>query len=74
VSSHVIFLPFSKKVNNKVSSEFLCKNLREEVKVANECGLENDGNVRGIEKLNWVWLLVTLHLSAGNSKFNSETL
>ena len=74
MTSHIILLPLSKEINNEVSSEFLGENLREEVEIGNKGSLENNGNVRGIEQLDGVWLLVTLHFSTANSKFHSETL
>jgi hypothetical protein len=33
MSSHIIFLPFTKKRNNEVSFEFLVKDLREEIEI-----------------------------------------
>ena len=74
VSSHIIVLPLSKKSNDKVSSEFSCENLGEEVNVGNKSGLENNWNVGGIEQLDWVWLSETSHLSATEGKLNSEAL
>lgn len=71
---HVIFLPFSEQADDEVALELLVQDLREEVKVGNESGLQDNGDVGGVEELNWVWLLVALHLSAGNSEFHSEAL
>jgi hypothetical protein len=48
--------------------------LREEVEVRDEGSLEDDGNVGSVEKLDWVWLLVSLHSSAAYCELNSETL
>lgn len=64
MASHVIVLPLSEESNNEVSSELTCKDLSEEVNVGNECSLQNDWDVGGIEKLDWVWLLESSHLSA----------
>jgi hypothetical protein len=74
MTGHIIVLPLSKKSNDKVSSEFACQNLSEEVDVGNEGGLKNNRNVRSVEKLDWIWLLETSHLSAGKAEFNTETL
>jgi len=64
MASHVIVLPLSEESDNEVSSELTCKDLSEEVNVGNECSLQNDWDVGGIEKLDWVWLLESSHLSA----------
>lgn len=74
MSSHIVVLPLTKKSHNEVSSELACKNLSEEVDVGNEGGLKNNRNVRCVEKLDWVWLLETSHLSAGKAEFNTEAL
>lgn len=74
MSRHIILLPFTKEVNNEVASEFLGQDLREEVEVAHEGSLEDNGDVGGVEELDWVWLLVSLHLSAAYSQFHSESL
>jgi hypothetical protein len=50
------------------------KDLREEVEVGDEGCLENDGDVGGIEELDGVRLLVTLHLAAGYLNLNTEAL
>jgi hypothetical protein len=67
-------LPLSKQVNEEVTSEFLGENLREEVQVRDEGSLQDDGNVRGVEQLNGIRLLVTLHFAAGNLDLNAEAL
>ncbi len=74
MTCHVIVLPFSEHANQDVSSKLFVENLREEVEVADKGGLEDDGDVRGIEKLDLVGLGITLHLSAGNGEFDSESL
>ena len=71
---HVIILPLSEESNDKVSLKLLVENLREEVEVRDECSLEDDRNVRSVEQLNGVGLLVALHFSAAHSEFNSESL
>jgi hypothetical protein len=67
-------LPLSEEIHEEVSSEFLGKDLREEVQVGDEGGLQNDGDVRGVEQLNRVRLLVSLHASAAHSDLNAEAL
>lgn len=74
MSSHVIVLPFSKKSNDEVSSELSSQDLGEEVDIGNESGLEDNWNVRGIEKSDWIWLSESSHLSATELKLDSETL
>jgi len=64
MASHVIVLPLSEESNDEVSPELAGKDLSEEVNVGNECSLQNDWDVGGIEKLDWVWLLESSHLSA----------
>jgi hypothetical protein len=36
--------------------------------------LKDDWNVGGVEKLDWVWLLETSHLSAAKAEFDSPSL
>ena len=65
VTGHVIVLPLSKKADQEIASESLGQNLGEEVDVADECSLQNDWDVRSVEKLNWEWLLEASLLSSG---------
>jgi len=74
VACHVIVLPLAQQADYEIAFELSVENLREEVKIGNEGGLENDGNVRSVEKLNRVGLLISFHLSAGYSNLNSESL
>lgn len=74
MSSHVILLPLAQQVDEEVSTELLGEDLREEIEVGDESGLQNDGDVRGVEKLDGVRLLVALHLSRRDGQLNSETL
>jgi hypothetical protein len=73
-ATHVILLPLSKEVHEEVSSEFLGKDLGEEVQVGDEGGLQNDGDIGGVEQLNGVRLLVSLHASAAHSDLYAEAL
>lgn len=74
MAGHIVILPFSKETNNEVSSELSSEDLGEEVDVGNECCLEDDWDVGGIEQFDWIWLLESSHLSAAQTQFNSETL
>ena len=74
MSSHIVILPLSKESDNEVSSELSSQDLGEEVNVGNKGTLENNWDVGSVEKLDWVWLSETSHLSAGQGKFNSEAL
>jgi hypothetical protein len=74
MTSHVVVLPLSKESNNEVASELSSQDLGEEINVRDESTLENDWNVGRVEKLDWIWLSETSHLSATQTKFNSETL
>ena len=74
MTSHIIVLPFAKESNENVSSELSSQNLCEEVDVGNESSLKDDWDVRSIEQFDWVWLLETSHLSAGQAELNSESL
>jgi len=49
MACHIIFLPLSNERHEVVVSEFLVKDLGEEVEVANEGSLENDWDVRCVE-------------------------
>jgi hypothetical protein len=67
-------LPFSKQVDEEVSSELLGENLGEEVQVRDECGLQDDGDIGGVEQLNGIRLLVTLHFATSHLNLNTEAL
>ena len=64
VTGHVIVLPLSKESDQEITSESLSQNLGEEVDVADECGLQNNWDVRSVEKLDWEWLLEASLLSS----------
>lgn len=74
VTVHVVVLPLAEEPDEKVALELLVEDLREEVEVGDEGSLQDDGDVRGVEQLNGVGLLVSLHFPAAHGKFNSETL
>ena len=59
MACHVVVLPFSKETDEQISLELSVKYLREEVKVGNKGGLENDWDVRGIEELDGVRIGLT---------------
>ena len=63
VTSEVILLPLAKEADEVVASKLAVKNLREEIEVRHESSLKNDWNIRGVEQLNWVRLLVSAHLA-----------
>jgi hypothetical protein len=64
MTCHIVVLPFTQETNNEVSSELTSEDLSEEVDVGNESGLQDDWDVRSVEKLDWVWLLESSHFSA----------
>lgn len=74
MSSHVVILPLAKKRDDEVASELPGENLGKEVDIGDEGALEDDGNVGGVEELNWVWLSESSHLSAAQTQFDSESL
>ena len=74
VTRHVVLLPFSEELDEVVAFELTVEHLREEVQVGHEGSLENDGDVRGVEQLDGVRLLVTSHASVDQLEFNSEAL
>ena len=67
-------MPLSEEVHEEVASELLGQDLREEVQVGDEGGLKDDGDVGGVEQLNGVRLLVSLHASAAHSDLYTEAL
>ena len=74
MAGHIIFLPLSKEVHKEVASELSVEHLREEVQVGHERGLENDGDVRGVEQLNWEGSGVATNSLALQSEVHLETL
>lgn len=51
--------PSSKQIDQKVSTEFGCQHLRDNVKIGDKCGLQDDRNVTGVEQLDWVRALLS---------------
>lgn len=74
MSGHVIVLPLSEETNDEVSLKLSSQYLGEEINVGNESGLEDDWDVRGVEKFDWIWLSESSHLLAAQREFNSEAL
>lgn len=66
--------PFTQKTNDEVTVEVSVKNLREEVKVRNKGTLEDDGHVRGVEKLDGIRLDGTSDSVVLEGDINLETL
>ena len=73
-ASHIIILPLAEEVNDEVTAEASRQNLREEVNVAYERSLQDDGNVRCVEQLDGEGLSVTLGLSSRELQLNLEIL
>jgi hypothetical protein len=67
-------LPSSEQVNEQVITESSIQQLGEEVQVGNQCSLQDDGNVRSIEELDWVGSLSSTHFGALYWEINSESL
>ena len=74
VALHVVLLPFSEEGDEEVALEFAMENLREEVQVRDEGGLQDNGDVRSVEQLDRVRSLVATHSAGGDSQFNAEAL
>jgi len=74
VAGHVILLPLADKRDEKVTLELSVKDLTKEVQIRHEGSLKNDRDVRGVEQLNRVRCFVSTNASAGELKFNPETL
>lgn len=75
-SVDVVLSPLSEAVDEEVVglSILSVEDLREEVEVGDECSLQDDGDVRGIEQLDGVRHFVTTHLSVSESQFDAESL
>ena len=63
MSSHVNLFPLAEERNDKVALKLLIQNLGEEVEVGDKSGLQDDGDVAGVEKLDGVGLFISLNLS-----------
>jgi hypothetical protein len=57
----------------KISLKF-CTNLRDDVKIRNQCRLQNDGNVGCIEKFDWVTAVLTTITGRLDGKIDTEAL
>ena len=71
--STIDFLPITEQLNEITASETSVKHLTEEVKIADEGCLENNGHVAGVEQLNGVATAGTL-LAAGKWEVDLEAL
>merc|ERR1712070_1095713 len=67
-------LPATQKLHKYVSAVTLVKQLREEVQVGNQRGLEDDRNVRGVEQLDGVGALLTTVLLVLDWEIHTEAL
>ena len=74
MTSHVVLLPLSEQLGEEVALELAVEYLREEVKVAHEGRLQNDWDVRGVEELDRVRLLIASDLPVVQHDLNSEAL
>ena len=74
MACHVVLLPLANEANEEVSSELAVEHLGKEVKVGNEGSLENDWDVRCVEKLHWERSRVASNTSRFEGKFNTESL
>lgn len=68
------FLPLSKQAYKEISFKILMQNLWDEIHVADEGSLENNGNIWSIEKLNWVGLELSADLGILDIKIKLESL
>jgi len=64
MSRYIDVLPLAQNVDKEIASEFLVKDLGEEIEIGYKCCLKNNRNVGCVEQLNGIWLFVSLHLSA----------
>ena len=74
MSSHVKLLPLAEEADKEVALELAMQHLGQEVQVGHEGGLQDDGDVRGVEQLDWEWLGDATHLSILESQLNTESL
>lgn len=59
MTGHVVVLPFAEQADDEVTAEPLRKDLSEEINIAHKGGLQDNRNVRGVEKLDRERLSVT---------------
>jgi len=74
VASHVVILPLAQEANEEVALELAVKNLGKEVQVGDDSGLEDDGDVGGIEELDGVRVGLASLALALELEFNTEAL
>jgi hypothetical protein len=51
VTGHVVVLPLAEQADDEVAAEPLCKDLREEINIADERSLQDNRNIGGVEEL-----------------------
>lgn len=73
-SGDVVVRPLANETDKIVALVLSVEDLREEVEVAHEGRLENNGDVRGIEQFDGIRHFVTTDLSVGECEFDAEAL
>lgn len=68
------FLPLTQKSHQEVPFEGFVQHLRNEVEVGNQRGLQDNGNVRGVEKFNGIGSHMASNLRVFERKVHSEPL
>jgi hypothetical protein len=66
--------PGTQEVDEEVGRESFVQELRDEVQVGNECGLQDDGDVAGVEQLDRVAATLTTLLLVLHRNVDTEAL
>lgn len=68
------YRPGAQQVDQEVATEASGQHLRDDVQVGNQSRLQDDGNVRGVEKLDGIRVVLSTVTCRLDGQINSEAL
>lgn len=74
MSQLVTYRPGSKQINQEVSTEASREHLRDDIEVGHKGRLQDDGNVRGVEELDGICVVLATVTGRLDGQIDSEAL
>lgn len=68
------YRPSSKQINQEIATEACGEHLGDNVQVGDQGGLQDDGNVGGVEELDWVGVVLATVASWLDRQIHPESL
>lgn len=68
------YRPLAEKIDEEVASEFGGHHLRDDVQIADQSGLKDDGNIAGVEQLDRIAAVLTTITGRLDWQIHAETL